>query len=81
VSQWARSRHFNITKEVQISAGVYDANPNYLTTSDAGIYAAPGIPRSSPASGVLVPVELTLEAGRYLYGPGDWAAGMTVRDD
>jgi porin len=68
VSQWAGLAHFNITKEVQISAGVYDANPNYLTTSDAGIYAAPGIPRSSPASGVLVPVELTWRPGGHLYG-------------
>ena len=79
VSQWAGLAHFNITKEVQISAGVYDANPNYLTTSDAGIYAAPGIPRSSPASGVLVPVELTWSRAVICTGPGDWAAGMTMR--
>jgi porin len=73
VSQWAGVAHFNITKEVQISAGVYDANPNYLTTSDMGVYLAPGIPRSSPASGVLVPVELTWRPGGHLYGT--WRLG------
>jgi porin len=75
VSQWGGVAHYNITKEVQISVGVYDANPNYLTTSDAGIYAAPGIPGSTPASGVLVPVELTWRPGGPLQGTwrfGGW---------
>jgi porin len=73
VSQWAGLAHFNITKEVQISAGVYDANPNYLTTSDTGIFALPGIPASSPASGVFVPVELTWRPEGHLYGT--WRLG------
>jgi porin len=73
VSQWGGVAHYNITKEVQLSVGVYDANPNYLTTDDAGIYAAPGIPSSSRASGVLVPVEV-------VWGPsgplnGTWRLG------
>ena len=42
-----------------MSVGVYDANPNYLTTSDPSIYFLPGIPASNPATGLLVPVELT----------------------
>ncbi len=79
VSQWAGLAHFNLTKEVQISAGVYDANPNYLTTSDAGIYLAPGIPGSNPASGALVPVELTWRPSGHLYGTWRLAAGMTMR--
>jgi porin len=73
ISQWAGVAHYNITKEVQISAGVYDANPNYLTTSDYGVYLAPGIPASSPASGVLVPVELTWRPEGHLYGT--WRVG------
>ena len=44
VSQWAGLAHFNLTKEWKISVGVYDANPNYLTTSDPTIYFLPGIP-------------------------------------
>src|ERR1700743_2602203 len=50
VSQWAGLAHFNITKEVQISAGVYDANPTYLTTSESSVYFLPGIPANTPAS-------------------------------
>jgi porin len=73
VSQWAGLAHYNLTKEVQLSVGVYDANPNYLTTSNAGVYALPGIPSSSPASGVLVPVELTWRRGGPLQGT--WRVG------
>jgi porin len=83
VSQWAGLAHFNITKEVQISAGVYDANPNYLTTSQPGIYALPGIPASSPASGVLVPVELTWRPSGRLYGTwrlGGWYDNASTID-
>src|SRR6266478_1170504 len=83
VSQWAGVVHYNLTKELKISAGVYDANPNYLTTSDAGIYAAPGIPASSPASGVLVPVELTWRPGGHLYGTwrlGGWYDNASTID-
>jgi len=75
VSQWGGVAHYNITKELQLSVGVYDANPNYLTTSDAGIYAAPGIPSSSRASGVLVPVELVYAPSGPLNGTwrfGGW---------
>ena len=73
VSQWAGVVHYNFTKEWQLSVGVYDANPNYLTTSDAGVYLAPGIPRSHPASGVLVPVEVVYAPS----GPfnGTWRLG------
>ena len=72
VSQWAGLIHYNITKTVQFSVGVYDANPNYLTTSDAGVYLG-GIPGSSPASGTLVPVELTWRPEGHLYGT--WRLG------
>jgi porin len=83
VSQWAGLAHFNITKEVQISAGVYDANPNYLTTSDPTIYYLPGIPGSTPASGVLVPVELTWRPEGHLYGTwrlGGWYDNASTID-
>jgi porin len=73
VSQWAGVVHYNLTHELQISAGVYDANPGYLTTSDAGVYLAPGIPGSTPASGTLVPVELTWRPSGHLYGT--WRLG------
>jgi len=58
VSQWAGVVHYKIAPEFTISVGVYDANPNYLTTDDPTVYFLPGVPHSSPASGVLVPVEL-----------------------
>ncbi|MCK1387123.1 carbohydrate porin [Bradyrhizobium sp. 21] len=58
VSQWGGVAHFKVAPEFTVSVGVYDANPNYLTTSDPTVYFLPGIPASSPASGVLVPVEL-----------------------
>jgi porin len=58
VSQWAGVVHYKIAPEFTISVGVYDANPNYLTTDDPTVYFLPGVPRSNPASGVLVPVEL-----------------------
>ena len=83
VSQWAGLAHYNLTKEVQISAGVYDANPNYLTTSDAGVYLGPGIPSSTPASGVLVPVELTWRPEGHLYGTwrlGGWYDNASTID-
>jgi porin len=73
VSQWGGVAHYNLTKEVQFSVGVYDANPNYLTTSDYGVYLAPGIPGSTPASGTLVPVELTWRPEGHLYGT--WRLG------
>ncbi|MBO0752833.1 MAG: carbohydrate porin [Bradyrhizobiaceae bacterium] len=59
VSQWGGVAKFNVAKDVQLSVGAYDANPNYLTTADAAVYALPGIPNASAASGVMVPVELT----------------------
>jgi len=65
VSQWPVSPT-STSPEVQISAGVYDANPNYLTTSDAGIYAAPGIPRLKPRLGVLCRLS-DLGPGGHLY--------------
>jgi porin len=83
VSQWAGLAHFNITKEVQISAGVYDANPNYLTTSESSVYFLPGVPASTPASGVLVPVELTWRPEGHLYGTwrlGGWYDSASTID-
>jgi porin len=83
VSQWAGVAHYSLTKEWTISAGVYDASPNYLTTSDAGVYAAPGIPSSSRASGVLVPVELTWSPSGPLYGTwrfGGWYDSASTID-
>jgi porin len=59
VSQWGGVVHANIAKDLQFSVGVYDSNPDYLTTNDASIYAAPGIPSSNPANGVLTVSELT----------------------
>ena len=51
VSQWAGVAHYNITKELQLSVGVYDANPGYLTTSDAGVYLAAGLASLEPRLG------------------------------
>lgn len=73
VSQWAGLIHYNLTREVQFSIGVYDSNPGYLTTSDFGVYGSLGIPDSTPASGVLVPVELTWRPGGRLNGT--WRLG------
>jgi porin len=75
VSQWGGVAHYNITKELQFSVGVYDANPNYLTTADAGIFAAPGIPASSPAAGVLTVGELTWRGPTFNGLPGVWRLG------
>jgi porin len=83
VSQWGGVAHYNITKELQLSVGVYDANPNYLTTSDAGVYLAPGIPSSSRASGVLVPVELVYAPSGPLNGTwrfGGWYDNASTID-
>ena len=83
VSQWGGVAHYNITKELQLSVGVYDANPQYLTTSDAGIYAAPGIPSSHPGSGVLVPVELVYAPSGPLNGTwrfGGWYDNASTID-
>jgi len=83
VSQWAGVAHYQLTRELQISVGVYDANPKYLTTSDTGIYLAPGIPGSNPASGVLVPVELTWAPSGPLSGTwrfGGWYDNASTID-
>ncbi|MDA9519089.1 porin [Bradyrhizobium sp. CCBAU 11434] len=83
VSQWAGLAHFNLTKEWKISVGVYDANPNHLTTSDPTIYFLPGIPVSSPAAGVLVPVELTWTPSGPLNGTwrfGGWYDSASTID-
>jgi porin len=83
VSQWAGVAHYNITKELQISVGVYDANPNYLTTSEPSVYFLPGIPRSSPASGVMVPVELVWAPSGPLNGTwrfGGWYDSASTID-
>jgi len=73
VSQWAGVVHYNLTKELKFSVGVYDANPQYLTTSNPGIYMLPGFPASNPATGVLVPVELTWGPSGRL--DGTWRFG------
>ncbi|QOZ47430.1 carbohydrate porin [Bradyrhizobium sp. CCBAU 53340] len=83
VSQWAGLAHFNLTKEWKISVGVYDANPNYLTTSDSAIYFLPGIPASTPAAGVMVPVELTWTPSGPLNGTwrfGGWYDSASTID-
>uniref|UniRef100_UPI0026233E2C carbohydrate porin n=1 Tax=uncultured Bradyrhizobium sp. TaxID=199684 RepID=UPI0026233E2C len=83
VSQWAGLAHFNLTKEWKISVGVYDANPNYLTTSDSAVYFLPGIPASSPATGVMVPVELTWTPSGPLTGTwrfGGWYDNASTID-
>jgi porin len=74
VSQWAGIVKFNLARDLQLSVGVYDANPNYLTASDALVYALPGIPNSNAGAGTLVPVELTW---RPNWGPlsGVWRLG------
>jgi len=84
VSQWAAVAHYNLTKELQISVGVYDSNPNYLTTSDIWVYLAPGVPGSTPASSVLVPVELTWRPSGTLNGTwrlGGWYDNTSTIDD
>src|SRR5437868_10094551 len=73
VSQWAGVVHYKLAPEFTISVGVYDANPNYLTTSDPAIYFLPGIPASSRASGVMVPVELVWAPQAPL--AGTWRLG------
>ncbi len=45
VSQWAGVAHYKLSPEFTLSVGVYDANPNYLTTSDP----PPTCCRASPA--------------------------------
>jgi porin len=78
VSQWGGVAHFFITKELQLSVGVYDSSPNYLTTSDAGIYLAPGIPSPHPVRGVLVPVEVVWAPSGPL--DGTWRFGGWYND-
>ena len=73
VSQWAGLVHYSLTKELKISVGVYDANPQYLSTSNESIYLLPGFPASNPATGVLVPVELTWSPSGPL--DGTWRLG------
>jgi porin len=73
VSQWGGVVHYKVAPEFTVSVGVYDANPNYLTTSDPTVYFLPGIPASSPASGVLVPVELVWAPSGPL--TGTWRVG------
>lgn len=83
VSQWAGVLHYNFTKEWQISVGVYDANPNYLTTSQSTTYFLPGVPNSSPASGVLVPVEVVWAPSGPLNGTwrfGGWYDSASTID-
>ena len=83
VSQWAGLVHYSLTKELKLSVGVYDANPNYLTTSDPSIYFLPGIPASNPATGLLVPVELTWSPSGPLFGTwrfGGWYDNASTID-
>jgi porin len=83
VSQWAGVVHYNLTKEVQLSVGVYDANPTYLTTTDPSIYFLPGIPGSNPATGVMVPVELVWSPSGRLNGTwrfGGWYDNASTID-
>jgi porin len=83
VSQWAGIVHYNFTKEFQLSVGVYDANPTYLTTTDPSIYFLPGIPGSNPATGVLVPVELVWSPSGPLNGTwrlGGWYDNASTID-
>src|SRR5438445_5595495 len=83
VSQWAGVAHYSLTNELKISVGVYDANPNYLTTTDPSIYFLPGIPGSTPASGVMVPVELTWSPSGPLSGTwrfGGWYDSASTID-
>src|SRR3954452_567742 len=49
VSQWAGVVHYKLAPEFTVSVGVYDANPNYLTTSDPTTYFLPGVPASNRA--------------------------------
>ena len=65
------------------AAGVYDANPNYLTTTDPSVYFLPGVPGSHPASGVLVPVEVTWSPSAPLFGTwrfGGWYDSASTID-
>ncbi|WP_027579868.1 carbohydrate porin [Bradyrhizobium sp. Ai1a-2] len=83
VSQWAGVVHYKFAKDLQFSVGVYDSNPNYLTTSEPSTYALPGVPSSKPVSGVLVPVELTWSPSGALYGTwrlGGWYDSQSTID-
>ena len=83
VSQWAGVVHYNFAKDLQLSVGVYDANPNYLTTTIPSVYGLPGVPGSIPASGVLVPVELVWAPSGSLNGTwrlGGWYDSASTID-
>jgi porin len=83
VSQWGGVAHYNITKEVELSVGVYDANPGYLTTSEPSTYFLPGAPGSHPGAGVLVPVELVYAPSGPLNGTwrlGGWYDNASTID-
>ena len=83
VSQWAGVVHYNFANNFQLSVGVYDANPNYLTTDTPSVYFLPGIPGSTPASGVLVPVELVWAPSAPLNGTwrlGGWYDSASTID-
>jgi porin len=83
VSQWAGVAHYNLTKEWKVSVGIYDANPDYLTTSNPSIYLLPGFPASNPATGVMVPVELTWSPSGALFGTwrlGGWYDSASTID-
>ena len=76
VSQWAGVAHYNLTQEVQLSVGVYDANPNYLTTSNAGDLRGAGASCLEPRRGCAGAGGVDLAAGRC--AAGDLAGGRLV---
>ena len=79
ISQWGGVAHYNFTKEWKLSVGVYDADPNYLTTSDAGVYLAPGIPRSIRRRACWCRWKWCGSRAGRSTAPGGSAAGMTAR--
>ena len=48
VSQWAGVVHYKLAPEFTVSVGVYDANPNYLTTSDLPSTSCRASPPQTP---------------------------------
>jgi porin len=83
ISQWGGVVKANLSRDLQLRVGFYDANPNYLST-DPDIALLPSVPGSHPDAGLLVPVELVWSGkSRGLSGTyriGGWYNDATADD-
>ena len=83
VSQWAGVAHYNFTKEVAVFGRRLRRQSELSDDVDSGVYFLPGVPASTPASGVLVPVELTWRPEGPLNGTwrlGGWYDSASTID-